>query len=172
MEIDLADLREMHPRLPVEVALILISRAALRLQQNSHGSPTAIRLDLEQVASQGRLAWPKSDPVHMDQHDSKRLTEDGAEAIALALAHRVRGWRIVRRMQQGESADWLLEETSEGVRSFIALEISGVAGPVTHQLTKKLQQVARNESEDIGQRWAGVVGFEEPVAVLRSSKAK
>lgn len=172
MEIDLADLREMHPRLPEDLALILISRAALSLQKNGHGSPVVIRLDLEQVVSQGRLAWPKSDPVHMDQHDSKRLTEDGAEAIALALGHRAYGWRIVRRMQQGESADWLLEEAKEGVHSRVALEVSGVArGSITSRLAEKLEQVSRVEDEDVDQQWAGVVGFEEPVAALRSSKA-
>jgi hypothetical protein len=113
MEIDLADLREMHPRLPEDLALVMIGRAALSLQKNGHGSPVAVRLDVEHAASQGRLAWPGSDLAHLDQHDSKRLTEDGAEAIALALGHRARGW----------------------------------------------------------QQWAGVVGFEEPVAALRSSKA-
>jgi hypothetical protein len=172
MEIDLADLREMHPRLPVEIALSLISRAALSLQKNGHGSPVGIRLDLKQVTSSGTLAWPKSDPVHLEQHDSKRLTEDGAEAVALALSHRAYGWRIVRRMQQGESADWLLEETKEGVHSRIALEVSGVArGGITSRLTEKLEQVSGVEDEDVDQQWAGVVGFEEPVAALRSSKA-
>lgn len=172
MEIDLADLREMHPRLPEDLALILTSRAALSLQKNGHGSPVIIRLDLEQAASEGRLAWPQSDPAQLVQHDSKRLTEDGAEAVALALGHRAYGWQIVRRMQQGESADWLLEETKEGVHSRIALEVSGVAGgTITSRLSEKLEQVSRVQDEDVDQQWAGVVGFEEPVAALRPSKA-
>ena len=172
MEIDLADLREMHPRLPQDLALVMTGRAALSLQKNGHRSPVAIRLDIEQATSQGRLAWLESDPVHLDQHDTKRLTEDGAEAIALALAYRARGWRIVRRMQQGESADWLLEEANQGVHSRIALEVSGVArGSIASRLTEKLEQVSHSENEDVDQQWAGVVGFEEPVATLRSSKA-
>lgn len=172
MDIDLADLREMHPRLPEDLALVMIGRAALSLQRNGHGSPVAVRLDIEHAVSQGKLAWPGSDPAFLDQHDTKRLTEDGAEAIALALSHQARGWRIVRRMQQGESADWLLEELSEGARQRIALEVSGVArGSITSRLAEKLEQVSHSENEDVDQQWASVVGFEEPVTALRSSKA-
>jgi hypothetical protein len=172
MDIDLADLREMHPRLPEDLALVMIGRAALSLQRNGHGSPVAVRLEVERAVTRGKLAWPGSDPDFLDQHDTNRLTEDGAEAIALALGHRARGWRIVRRLQQGESADWLLEESSAGTPQRIALEVSGVArGSITARLTEKLKQVARSDSEDVDQQWAGVVGFEEPVAALRSAKA-
>lgn len=170
MEIDLAELREMHPLLPEDLTLVMIGRAALSLQRNGHGSPVAIRLDVDRTVTRGQLAWPGSDPGFLDQHDSKRLTEDGAEAIALALGHRARGWRVVRRMQQGECADWLLEGAMEGTRQRIALEVSGVArGRITSRLAEKMQQVA--QSEDVDQQWAGIVGFEEPVAALRSSEA-
>jgi hypothetical protein len=169
MDINLADLREMHPLLPEDLALVMIGRAALSLQRNSHGSPVNIRLDMDRVVTRGKLAWPGSDPGFLDQHDSKRLTEDGAEAIALAHGHRARGWRVVRRMQQGESADWLLEGSREGTRQRIALEVSGVArGSITSRLTKRLKQVS--QSEDVDQQWAGIVGFEEPVTALRSSR--
>lgn len=97
------------------------------------------------------------------------MTEDGAEAVMLALAHRARGWRVVRRMQREEHADWLLEQQGEGPRQVVALEVSGVnRGSIAARLTDKLDQVAR--SEDVDQKWAGVVGFEEPVATLRSTK--
>lgn len=169
MDIDLADLREMHPRLPEDRALVMIGHAALSLQRNGHGSPVNIRLDIDRAVTHGKLAWPGSDPGFLDQHDSKRLTEDGAEAVALALCHQARGWRVVRRMQQGECADWLLEGTSDSHRQRIALEVSGVArGSITARLTQKLNQVL--QSEDVDQQWAGIVGFEEPVAALRSSK--
>jgi hypothetical protein len=169
MQIDLAELREMHPRLPDDLALVMTGRAALSLQRNGHGSPTDIRLDVDQAVTQGELAWPSSDPGFLDQHDANRLTEDGAEAIALALGHRSQGWRVVRRMQQGESADWLLEGSAEGTRQRIALEVSGVArGRIASRLSKKMKQVVR--SEDVDQQWAGIVGFEKPEAALRSSQ--
>ena len=167
MEIDLAGLREMHPLLPEDLTLVMIGRAALSLQRNGHGSPVSIRLDVERDIARGTLAWPVSDPGFLHQHDARRLTEDGAEAIALAHGHRARGWRVVRRMQQGESADWLLEGSSDGKRQRIALEVSGVArGSITARLTQKLKQVSR--SEDVDQQWTGIVGFEEPVTALRS----
>jgi hypothetical protein len=167
MDLDLADLREMHPLLPEDLTLVMIGRAALSLQKNGHGAPVSIRLDLDRVVTHGKLAWPESDPGFLVQHDSRRLTEDGAEAIALAYGHKARGWRVVRRMQQGESADWLLEASSEGTRQRIALEVSGVArGSITARLTQKLKQVS--ESEDVDQQWAGIVGFEEPMTALRS----
>jgi hypothetical protein len=169
MEINLAELREMHPRLPEDLAMVMMSRAALGLQRNGHGSPVEIRLDLERVGTLGLLAWPGSDLAYLEQHDSDRVTEDGAEAVALALVHRARGWRVVRRMQREEHADWLLEETGEGPRQVVALEVSGVdRGSIVTRLTEKLAQVARND--DVDQRWAGVVGFEEPEAALRSAK--
>jgi hypothetical protein len=100
----------------------------------------------------------------IDQHDHNRITEDGAEAMALTLAHRHRAWRVVRRMQRRENADWLLED-ARGDES--ALEVSGVdRGSIAARLSEKLKQVAKNA--DVDQRWASVVGFEEPTAALRS----
>lgn len=171
MEIDLAGLREMHSRLPEDLVILMMTRAALGLQRNGHGSPIAIHLDLEPVAIRGLLGWLGSDLAMLDQHDHNRVTEDGAEAVALALAYRDRGWRVVRRLQREEHADWLLEEMKEGERQVVALEVSGVdRGGIKARLTDKLSQVAR--AEDVDQRWAGVVGFEEPTAALRSTKAR
>jgi hypothetical protein len=171
MEINLAELREMHPRLPEDLMLTIVGRAALGLQRNRHGSPVEIGLDLEPVASRGRLSWPDSDLAGLALHDQHRVTEDGAEAIVLALAHLDQGWRIVRRMQREEHADWLLEDTGKGPRQMIALEVSGVdRGSISSRLAEKLTQVSH--SEDVDQRWAGVAGFEEPAAALRSTQAR
>jgi hypothetical protein len=170
MEINLAQLREMHPRLPEDLVILMTTRAALGLQRNGHVSPVAVSLDLEPAAIQGMLGWPASDLAHLDQHDHNRITEDGAEAIALVLAHRDRGWRVVRRMQREEHADWLLEQVDEEERQVVALEVSGVDhGRIASRLTEKLTQVA--QSEDVDQRWVGVVGFQEPTAALRSTEA-
>jgi hypothetical protein len=50
--------------------------------------------------------------------------------------------------------------------------VSGVVrGSITSRPAEKLEQVALSEDEDVDQQWAGVVGFEEPVAALRPSKA-
>jgi hypothetical protein len=169
MDINLADLREMHPRLPEDIVLLMTVRAALGLQRNGHESPVGISLDVERAATQGLLAWLSSDLVDLEQHDHNRVTEDGAEAVALAFAYRQQGWRVVRRMQREEHADWLLEHTGEGPRQIVALEVSGVdRGSIAARLAEKLSQVAR--SVEVDQRWAGVVGFEEPTATLRSTQ--
>ena len=169
MDIDLAELREMHPRLPTDLALLMVGRAALALERNAHASGVRLSLDLERVLSSGALSWPGADLSKIDQHDHNRITEDGAEAVALALAHRHRAWRVIRRMQREEHADWLLEDAREGMRQVVALEISGVdRGSIRARLSEKLAQVA--ESTDVDQRWAGVVGFEEPAAALHFAK--
>ena len=72
-------------------------------------------------------------------------------------------------MQREEYADWLLERPTEAGREIAALEVSGVdRGSIVSRLTQKLTQVAK--SIDVDQRWAGVVGFEYPIAALESKK--
>ncbi len=168
MDLDLATLREMHPRLPFDVALVMVGRAALAMERNSHKSGVVLSLDLERAPASASLSWPGAELSRVDQHDHNRITEDGAEAIALALSHRHRSWCVVRRMQREEHADWLLEETWEGVRQVVALEVSGVdRGSIAARLAEKLEQVSK--SIDCDQRCACVVGFERPLASLHSA---
>ena len=121
MDIDLANLREMHARLPTDVALLMVGRAALALERNAHRSGVQLSLDMERVLSSGILSWPGADLSKIEQHDHNRITEDGAEAIALAIAYGHRAWRVIRRMQREEHADWLLEDAREGNRRVVAL---------------------------------------------------
>lgn len=160
----------MHPRLPVDLAFLLVTRAALGFGRNGHASGVGIGFDIQRVPSEGLLAWPGADLGEIEQHDSKRITEDGAEAVALALVHAYGGWRVVRRLQQGENADWLLEGSGSGKRRVVALEVSGVdRGSIAGCLRDKLIQVAK--CREVDQRWAGVVGFEKPNAALHSTRA-
>jgi len=169
VDIDLAKLREMHARLPADLALLMVVRAALALERNAHKPGVRLSLRLEGVLGSSMLSWPGADMTKIDQHDHNRITEDGAEAVALALAHRHRAWRVIRRMQREEHADWLLEDMREGVRQVVALEVSGVdRGSIAARLSEKLAQVAK--SSDVDQRWAGVVGFQEPTAALHFTK--
>ena len=169
MEIDLARLREMHPRLPVDVALSMVARAAFALERNGHVPGVRLSLDVERVTTDALISWPPADLSKTDQHDHNRITEDGAEAVALAAAHQHRAWRVVRRMQREEHADWLLEDTGGSRQRVVALEVSGVdRGSIGARLSDNLAQVAK--SVDVDQRWAGVVGFEKPVAALHRAK--
>ncbi len=167
VDIDLNQFREMHAKLGAAQASIMVERAALALERNAHKPGVRVSLDLERVLSIGFLSWPSADMSKIDQHDHNRITEDGAEAVALALAHRHRAWRIIRRMQRGGRADWLLEDAGGET---VALEVSGVdRGSIATRLSEKLKQVGKNA--DVDQRWASVVGFEGPTAALRSIRS-
>jgi hypothetical protein len=125
---------------------------------------------MESAKSSCVLTWPTADLGTLEQYDSKRITEDGAEAIALAVAHKMRAWRVIRRMQQGKFADWLLEHRDNGVKKLVAFEVGGTDhGTMEQCLGVELAQVAK--SIDVDQRWAGVVGFKRPEAALRSVEA-
>ena len=171
--IDLNCLCDMHPRLRLagDMAAIMVMRAALALQRNGHVSGADLQIAVESVTSCCALIWPAADPAGAEQHDSKRITEDGAEAIALAVVHRKKAWRVVRRMQQEEHADWLLEHRDNGPRKLVAFEVSGTEQPsITQRMREKLAQVAK--SRDVDQRYAGVVGFKRPETALRSVKVR
>ena len=169
--IDLASLGVMHPLLPPDMAGVMITRAALGLQRNKHSSGTALQMDVERAVLRCILAWPEADLRTAKQHDRNRITEDGAEAIALAVAHRIRGWCVRRRLQRGEYADWLLEYRGGGKKRLVALEVSGVdCGSIADNLRKELAQVAKCTEGD--ERWAGVVGFEKPEAALRPAEVR
>jgi hypothetical protein len=169
MKIDLKKLREMHPELPGDVAVAMLVRAGLALQRNGHATGVAVSLRLERAERQGSLSWRHADINTIGLHDDNRITEDGAEAVTLAVFHKHFEWRVVRRMQREEHADWLLERTADAGRETAALEVSGVdRGSIASRLREKLGQVAK--SSDVDQRWAGVVGFERPIAALESKK--
>lgn len=169
--VDLARLCDMHPRLPGDMALLMVLRAALGLQRNKHFSGADLKVSIESLELRCVLAWAAADPDTADQHDYNRITEDGAEAIALAVAHKSRAWRVVRRMQREEYADWLLEHQVNGMRKLVAFEVSGIdRGGIGVRLREKLSQVAK--CTDVDQRWAGVVGFQQPEAALQSVEVK
>lgn len=160
----------MHPRIASDIVLSLAARAALALERGGHGSGVGFSVEVEWVAIRGFLRWPEADLKELEQHDQHRITEDGAEAVALAVAHQHRGWRVIRRMQRKEHADWLLEQPGNGRRKVVALEVSGIEqGNLSGRLREKLRQVAKSAGVD--QRWASVVEFSQPQAVLRSTKA-
>lgn len=169
--LDLSRLCDMHPRLPGDLAAIMAMRAALGLQRNKHSDGVNLHMAIEKAVSGCVLTWPAAELGLAKQHDHNRITEDGAEAIALAVAHTTKTWRVVRRMQREERADWLFEHDSDGRRKLVAFEVSGIdRGSIVVRMREKLAQVAK--SSDVDHRCAGVVGFERPEAALKSVKGK
>ena len=158
MKLDLERLREMHPALPLSTATSYAHRAALALgRRHEPGVSAEVTLDAESVIA--TLVWekrPAADALQLDYH---RVTEDGAEAVALALVHSSRSWVVLRRLQREEHADWLLRETTS--RRLVALEVSGTdEGDEDTRLSAKLAQVA--QSTAARKRAACVVGFLQP----------
>ncbi|MBM4031359.1 MAG: hypothetical protein FJ291_06180 [Planctomycetes bacterium] len=169
--VDLSRLCEMHPRVPADMGAMMALRAALGLQRNGHSPGARLQMLIESARLRGALAWLVADLRALEQHDSKRVTEDGAEAIALAVAHETKEWHVVRRLQQGESADWLLEHRGDKGRKLVAFEIGGTDSvSIARTLREKRAQVAK--SVDVDQRCAGVVGFKRPQATLESVEAR
>jgi hypothetical protein len=167
MKLDLETLRERHPRLHPEHAADLGLHAAVALQGQGHAPGARLVARIAGVAKDATLSWkPRADDAH-ETLDPKRLMEFGAEAVALALAHEARRWSVVRRLPEGDSADWLLRD--EG-GALVALEVSGTdTGDAEVRMRAKLAQVAKNE--DGKTLSACVVRFEEPAAWLEDATA-
>jgi hypothetical protein len=161
MKIDLDRLRIRHALLPYELARNLGLHAAVALaRRHAPGVPIEVRMMLEQHSS--TLSWSVHSKNSAEQLDNDRVTELGAEAIALALVHATRGWVVRRRLQRGEYADWLLADANG--RS-IALEVSGTDdGDIRGRLREKLEQVAKCEAAPW--RVACVIRFVEPLGMV------
>jgi hypothetical protein len=163
MKLDLENLRAGHPRLLPEHAADLALHAGVALQAQGHvpGVRAVTRVNEEPIDPS--LHWQKRAADAHETLDPKRVTELGAEAVALALVHAVRKWVVRRRLPEGESADWLLQDETG---AFIALEVSGTGtGDAKAVLRKKLAQVSKND--DGGTLSACVVRFEEPAVWLQ-----
>lgn len=158
-------LKSMHPLLSALTAAEYGHRAGIGLERHLHVPGVALDAWNEGVAQEARLHWTGSPFGDFEQLDRHRITEDAAEAIALALVHVARGWVVRRRLQRGESADWLLQDRESFL---VALEISGIdAGDVTDRLRIKLGQVRR--ATIAGQRAACVVELSTPRAKVATA---
>ena len=156
----------MHPRLGLSTAVEYGSRAAIGLGRNGHAPGVKLAVSLDDRRQQGHLYWrtaPRGADAQLDFH---RITEDAAEAVALALVHVSKGWVVDRRLQRREFGDWRLTDP-EG--NHIAMEVSGVDKVDTGQrrLKEKVAQVARCMTT--GQKVACVVELAPPRSRLKSA---
>lgn len=156
MKILLQDLPAVHPMLrayPID----LTKFGGLALERSGHSSPVETKLIHDDVAGSASIEWPIQDETHLIAVDTNRVTEEGAEAVALSYVHSHSGHVVSRRLQRGESADWLLH----GATGWLALEVSGTtSGNAEERLQQKRQQAARCSLP--AERLAVVVRFVEP----------
>ncbi len=155
----------MHPLLATTTTAEYALRAAVALQRREHrpGAGLSINLDGGIGSLDAVLDWNKVDNEEARQLDNHQVTEDAAEAVALAFVSVSRGWIVRRRLQRGEFADWLLRD-ADGLP--VALEVSGVDGPRDAKRTReKVRQVCKVDFASI--RSACVVAFGPPAVDLR-----
>lgn len=156
------ELKQVHPLLPATTALEYGHRASIGLERQGHVPGVFLDARLDDEAREAILQWVSPSPGDAEQLDQHRITEDSAEAIALALVHGARRWVVRRRLQRGESADWLLHDAEARP---VALEVSGIAeGEDPQRLGEKLKQVAKVTLTE--QRAACVVELPVPRATV------
>lgn len=166
VELDLMALKTMHPLLPLSTALEYAHRAGIGLERHGHAPGVLLATRFDRESRDATLRWLSPPAGDANQLDRLRVTEDAAEAIALALVHGARRWVVRRRLQRGESADWLLHDPEA---ELIALEVSGVGTDQDPQrLRKKLDQVSR--SKIARQRAACVVELPAPSATVETTR--
>ena len=152
----------MHPLLPATTAAEYAHRAAIGLERHRHVSGVVLKTRFDREKRDASLHWTSATPGAEDQLDGNRVTEDAAEAVALAFVHVAKGWVIRRRAQRGEAADWLLRAPDARL---VALEVSGIGkGRDTRRMRVKLEQVAGAKIGD--DRAACVVELPAPRATV------
>jgi hypothetical protein len=164
MKLDLEALRIRHALLPLEHASDLGLHAAVALAR-WHTPGVEMKATVMLDHHSPVLSWSVRSADEAAQLDVNRVTELGAEAIALSLVHATRGWVVRRRLQRAEFADWLLADANGG---HVALEVSGTDdGDARGRMREKLQQVSGCVAAPL--RVACVVRFVDPVASVEQS---
>jgi hypothetical protein len=134
MKLALHELCSMHPKLRGH-SVDLSKLGALSLQRAGHTSPIQAGVDHAGEAATADIEWLAQELAQLEVLDGNRVTEEGAEAVALAYASSWGGWVVKRRLQRTEWADWLLQND----KGWLALEVSGTAegNPLSRLKEKK-----------------------------------
>jgi hypothetical protein len=167
MDVDLSRLLEMHPHLPPTTSADCAHKAAVGLARHGYLPGVSLEIVFDDLRQQGVLCWSAVPDAGDNRLDFHRVTEDAAEAIALALVHVAKGWTVRRRAQREEHADWLLVDPD---RQSVALEVSGVnlvdAGQ--RRLREKVEQVRRHQNPQ-AIKVACIVELARPRSRLRTA---
>ncbi len=154
--------------LPEESAMPLAHRAAVALERR-HRPGVHLAATVQGAANDEEVWWRVRTAGAAAYEDLNRVTEEGAEAIALSLACSHRAWRIERRLQSrlAEGADWLMVDPSTG--SEVVLEVGGTdEQDLADLFARKIAQARRSPFAAVGTAAACVVRFREPRANLWS----
>jgi hypothetical protein len=136
MRLVLHHLYSMHPKLQ---GSDLARYGGLALQRAGHTSPVTAGVVHDGLESTAGIEWLSENLSALDVLDSNRVTEDGAEAVALTYVNAKAGWIVKRRLQRFERGDWLMQNKVGSM----AVEVSGTAtGDPLARLEVKKRQVA------------------------------
>ena len=151
-----------------ESAEPLALRCAIALQRR-HRPGVGLTCDMNGRTISEKLYLRGREHATSAHEDWNRVTEEGAEAIALMLASLHHSLRIKRRLQSrfSEGADWLLTNSVTGAK--VVLEVGGTdEGDLGVLLSRKIAQAKRSPFATRGRAAACVVCFAEPEARLWS----
>lgn len=158
--IDLDDVAGLCAGLHAASAKPLAFRAVIALQRRHQPgielSGTMRGQDLREA-----LKWTERPAELAHMEDFNRVTEEGAEALALALAGRRCGWSVKRRLQSrlSEGADWLMVSGA----SEVIVEVGGTDdGDLEVLYRRKVSQAQGASWPKRTTRAACVVRFVEP----------
>jgi hypothetical protein len=152
--------------LPADCVTPLAHRTAVALERR-HRPGVHLTGNVQETAIDEEIHWRPRTPGAATYEDINRVTEEGAEALALALACSKAAWRIERRLQArlAEGADWLLIDPATG--STVVLEIGGTdERDLDALLALKIEQARRSPFSERGMPAACVVRFLEPSVEL------
>ena len=165
--IDLDDAAGLCPGLHAASAAPLAFRAVIALQRR-HRPGVELSATVRGKDAREALKWKERPPELARAEDFNRVTEEGAEALALALAGRRCGWRVKRRLQSrlSEGADWLMASDAGDV----IVEVGGTDDGDLETLSRRKVSQAQGAPWPKGTvRAACVVRFVEPKVLLWSS---
>src|SRR5258708_39537831 len=102
MRLVLYELHIHHPMLrghPVDLS----KYGALAFQRAHHSSPVRAEVDHDGSMATAEIEWISQSIADLDILDTNRVTEDGAEAVALMYANCRSGWVVKRRLERRKS---------------------------------------------------------------------
>jgi hypothetical protein len=148
--------------------------AAYCFSKNGHRIPTSTALtgcDPSRAAFEWTVPPAEADATYRDRDVA---AENGAYALAIALLHRLHGYRVIERSAKGTGFDFWLGRASGGLpfNNRTRLEVSGIfsgTSRVSLRLKRKLAQMA--PSDNSGKGVAVVAEFGGPTVAVAAKEA-
>lgn len=171
LPLKLAELPDACPALARNHVANNVDAASVMLDE-FHDPPKVGILDFGREEQGIDLHWdPPSSSVRAAHANERHATEDGAYAVAFAVAIEC-GYQVRRRAHHGSGSDYLLTRVGEPAGDLVKLEVSGVArgsARLRSRLHQKMNQLERGDLLCPG--LAVVVGFESARVLLRTTGA-